>query len=105
MLHVVVPAGLPAVMAWMYDLPTWVHYVSGTAEIVGGLGLVLPGLVRIRTELAPLAAAGLTLVMLFAAAWHLPRGEVQNLVTNLVIAGVLAFVAYLRWRRHPLPAN
>jgi uncharacterized membrane protein len=104
-LHLVVPDGLPAVTEWMYDLPTWLHYVSGTAEILGGLGLILPGLTRIRTELTPLAAAGLTLVMLLAAAWHLSRGEVQNLVSNLVIAVVLAFVAYVRWRRHPLPAN
>jgi uncharacterized membrane protein len=104
-LHFVVPEGLPGQMAWMYELPTWLHYASGTAEILGGLGLILPGLTRIKPELTPLAAAGLALVMLGAAAWHLPRGEVTNIVGNLVMAGLLAFVAYVRWRRHPLPGR
>jgi uncharacterized membrane protein len=104
-LHFIVPEGLPALMAWMYELPTWLHYGSGTAEILGGLGLILPGLTRTRTELTPLAAAGLTLVMVLAASWHIPRGEIQNMVGNLVLAALLAFVAYVRWRRHPLESK
>jgi uncharacterized membrane protein YphA (DoxX/SURF4 family) len=104
-MHFVVPEGLPAQMAWMYDLPAGVHYVSGVAEIAGGLGLILPGLTRIRTELTPLAAAGLVVVMLAAAVWHLTRGEYPNIVGNLVAAAAMAFVADVRWRRHPLPAG
>ena len=101
-MHFVVPEGLPAQMAWMYDLPTGLHYVSGAAEILGGLGLILPGLTKIRPELTPLAAAGLALVMVFAAGWHLTRGEYQNIVANVVIAAATVFVAYVRWRRQPL---
>ena len=104
-LHLVVPEGLPAPLAWMYDLPTWVHYLSGTAEILGGLGLILPGWTRIKPELTPLAAGGLMLVMLGAAVWHLPRGDVQNVVSNLVLVAVLAVIAAVRWRTHPLPAR
>jgi uncharacterized membrane protein len=101
-LHFVLPDGLPEALGWMYDLPTWVHYVSGTAEILGGLGLILPGLTRIRPDLTPLAAAGLVALMVFAAAWHASRGEVQNVMSNVVLAAALAFVAYVRWRRYPL---
>jgi hypothetical protein len=36
-------------------------------EILGGLGLVLPGMPRIRTGLTPLAAAGLSIIMTGAA--------------------------------------
>ena len=104
-LHLVVPEGLPAPLAWMYDLPTWVHYLSGTAEILGGLGLILPGWTRIKPGLTPLAAGGLMLVMLGAAVWHLPRGDVQNVVSNLVLVAVLAVIAAVRWRTHPLPAR
>ena len=104
-LHLVVPEGLPAPLAWMYDLPTWVHYLSGTAEILGGLGLILPGWTRIKPELTPLAAGGLMLVMLGAAVWHLPRGDVQNVVSNLVLVAALAVIAAVRWRMHPLPAR
>jgi uncharacterized membrane protein len=104
-MHFAVPEGLPGPMAWMYDLPTSLHYVSGTAEILGGLGLILPGLTRIRTELTPLAAAALSVVMVLAAVWHIPRGEVPNVITTLVTAGIMAFVAYVRWRKHPLPSR
>ena len=104
-LHLVVPEGLPGQMAWMYDLPTWLHVLSGTAEVLGGLGLVLPALTRIKPQLTPLAATGLAVVMVLAAAWHLPRGETQNLVSNLVLAVLLALIAYVRWRKHPIPGR
>jgi DoxX-like protein len=35
----------------------------GVAELLGGFGLVLPGLFRIRLYLTPLAAAGLVAIM------------------------------------------
>jgi uncharacterized membrane protein len=104
-MHFIVPEGLPAPLGWMYDLPTWAHWVSGIAEILGGLGLILPGLTRIRPELTPLAAAGLTLVMVMAAVYHLTRGEMVNIGTNLLVAALLVFIAWVRWRRHPLPAR
>jgi putative oxidoreductase len=104
-MHFVVPEGLPDQLGWMYDLPTWAHWVSGIAEILGGLGLILPGLTGIRPELTPLAAAGLALVMLLAAVYHLTRGEMTNIGMNLLMVALLSFVAWVRWRRHPLPAR
>jgi uncharacterized membrane protein len=101
-LHFIVPPGLPAPMAWMYELSPMLHTVSGAAEILGGLGLILPGLTKIQTRLTPLAALGLTLVMLGAVVYHLQRGEMQNIVTNLILAALLAFVAYGRWKLLPL---
>lgn len=38
----------------------------GVMEILGGLGLILPGMLRIRTELTSLAAAGLVIIMIGA---------------------------------------
>jgi uncharacterized membrane protein YphA (DoxX/SURF4 family) len=100
--HFVLPAGLPERMAWMYDLPPALHYISGTAEVLAALGLVLPGLTRFKTRLTTLAALGLVLVMIGAAAWHLPRGEMANSISNLVLAGLAGFIAYGRWRLSPL---
>lgn len=102
LMHFVVPPGLPAQMAWMYDLPAGIHYVSGTAEVLGGLGLVLPGLLRTNVGLTPLAALGLVLIMVGAGAWHITRGEYVNLVMNLVLGGIAAFIGYSRWRLRPL---
>jgi len=100
--HFIVPPGLPAQMAWMYDLPRPLHLLSGTAEILASLGLILPGLLRLQTRLTPLAGLGLVAVMLSAAAWHFPRGEYPNIGLNLVLAAASAFVAYGRWRLVPL---
>jgi uncharacterized membrane protein YphA (DoxX/SURF4 family) len=104
-MHFIVPEGLPGPMSWMYDLSDTLHTAAGIAEILGGLGLILPGLTKIRPELTVLAALGLILVMLGAAVWHASRGEGQQIAQNLIIAGVLAYLAYGRWKLSPLPGK
>src|SRR5262245_59712510 len=47
-------------------LPGFFLRFIGVAEILGAVGLILPGLLRIRTSLTPLAAAGLVIVMIGA---------------------------------------
>lgn len=101
-IHFLLPPGLPAAMSWMYDLPPALHYFSGTAEILGGLGLILPSALRIMPKLTPLAAAGLALIMVGAAVWHFPRGEMLNIGSNIVLMILAGFVAYGRWRLSPI---
>ena len=101
-LHFVVPPGLPAQMAWMYELSPTLHWISGTAEILGGLGLILPGIFKIQTRLTWMAAWGLVLVMIGAMVYHISRGETGNIITNLILLALLAFVAYGRQRLVPL---
>lgn len=72
-MHFVLPEGLPAQLDWMYDLDDTIHLISGTAEILGGLGLILPGLIRIQPMLTPIAALGLLVIMVAAMVWHLGR--------------------------------
>ena len=100
--HFMLPPGLPAMMGWMYQLSPALHIFSGIAEILGGLGLILPGLTKIQTRLTPLAGLGLVLVMLGALVWHLQRGEVQNIAFNVVLALIVGFIAYGRWKLSPL---
>ena len=104
-LHFVVPEGLPEPTEWMYELSDGLHLVSGVAEILGGLGLILPAVTGIRPELTVWAAAGLAIVMVGAAIWHAGRGEMVQIFLNLVNAAVLVFVAYGRARLAPLPAR
>ncbi|MFN7995061.1 MAG: DoxX family protein [Bryobacteraceae bacterium] len=74
----------------------------GAMEILGGLGLVLPGLLHIQTALTPLAAAGLSLIMIGAVVVTIQTMGVA-LAALPFAAGVLAlFVAYGRWRLAPL---
>src|SRR5689334_3016585 len=47
-------------------LPDWFVSFTGIAECAGALGLILPGLLRIKRGLTPLAACGLMVIMLGA---------------------------------------
>ncbi len=101
-IHFTLPSGLPAAMSWMFDLSPTLHYVSGMAEILGGLGLILPGITKIQTQLTPLAGCGLVMVMIGAIIWHAQRRELQNIGLNMVLLLVAAFIAYGRWKLRPL---
>jgi uncharacterized membrane protein len=103
-MHFALPEGLPSMMSWMYELDDNLHLISGTAEILGGLGLILPAVTGIRTELIWMAAAGLTLVMVGAVIWHIGRGETQQVIQDAFVAAVLAYLAIQR-RNNPVPSR
>jgi DoxX-like family len=69
----------------------------GVAEALGAIGLILPGLLRIRPALTPLAAVGLVIIMIGATVLTLASGEVAAALMPLVVGVLLVFVAYGRW--------
>jgi len=73
----------------------------GVVEVLGGLGLILPGLLRIRPGLTPLAAAGLVIIMIGATVMTLASGPVAAALFPLVTGLLAAIVAYGRWRLMP----
>lgn len=73
----------------------------GVAEVLGGLGLVLPGLLRIRPGLTPLAAAGLVIIMIGATVVSFVSGGALVALMPLGVGLLAAFVAYGRWRLAP----
>lgn len=77
----------------------------GASEFLGALGLLLPALNRIKPGLTPLAAAGLVLIMLLAATFHVARGELFALPINFALGGIAAFVAWGRYRKGPIRAR
>lgn len=74
----------------------------GGVEVLGALGLILPGLLRIRPGLTPLAAAGLVILMIGATIVTLVGGPVAAVALPVVTGLLAAFVAYGRWRLAPL---
>ena len=82
-------------------LPGWFVWFIGVVEVLGGLGLVLPGLVRIQPGLTPLAAAGLVVIMIGAVGYILVSGQVAGTLMPLVVGVLAAFVAYGRWQLPP----
>jgi putative oxidoreductase len=73
----------------------------GVCELLGGLGLVLPAVFKRRQSLIPLAAVGLLIIMLGATVTTAMSGGGLMSSIPLVIALLLAFVAYGRSRLLP----
>lgn len=86
---------------WAPALPEAVVRFIGVAELLGGLGLILPALLKIRPQLTTLAAACLTVVMLLANIFHIARGEFFVLPMTGLFLLLLAFIAYGRWKLSP----
>jgi hypothetical protein len=83
------------------NFPEWFLRFIGVAELLGGLGLVLPGLLRTRPGLTPLAAAGLVIIMIGATVVTLMTMDVTAALMPLVVGLLAVFVAYGRWRVVP----
>ena len=68
----------------------------GTAEVAGAIGLILPGLLRIRPILTPLAACGLLIIMIGATVVTLAGGGGVSALIPLMVGLLCTFVAYGR---------
>ena len=84
------------------EFPGWFMRFIGLAETLGGLGLIVPSLLRIATWLTPLAAAGLAIIMIGAVWVTLTGGEVMGALISVVVGLLAALVAYGRWQLVPL---
>lgn len=62
-------------MPWAADFSPLAVKVIAALEVVGALGLVLPLLTGVAPLLAPIAALGLTVIMIGAVVVHLRRRE------------------------------
>ena len=71
----------------------------GACEVLGAIGLVLPGLVRIHRELTPLAAAGLVIIMTGATTLTAISGAISGAIMPLVVGVVAITIARGRWSR------
>jgi len=84
-------------------LPGWFIRFIGVCEVLGALGLILPGLLRIKPWLTPLAAVGLVVIMIGATALTVAADGMGAGLVPLVVVMLAAFVAYGRWRLAPSP--
>jgi uncharacterized membrane protein YphA (DoxX/SURF4 family) len=87
---------------WM---PGWFLHFIGVMEILGGFGLILPSLLRIRPGLTPLAAACLVIIMIGATVITLSATGIGPAMIPLIVGILCVFVAYGRWRLAPLSAR
>ncbi len=86
-------------MPWVTDVPAGLVRFIGISELLGGIGLLLPSILRIKPNLTVLAAIGLTIVMVLAALFHASRGEFPAIGANAVFVAMTAFVAWGRSKK------
>ncbi|HEX6277859.1 MAG TPA: DoxX family protein [Polyangiaceae bacterium] len=95
-------AELAEKMVWPGAVPAALVRFIGVTELAAAIGLILPAATRIKPVLTPLAAIGLVVVMVFAAIFHVARGEFGALPINFVYGALAALVAWGRLRKAPI---
>jgi uncharacterized membrane protein YphA (DoxX/SURF4 family) len=76
--------------------PSVIRLIS-VAEILGALGLILPGLTGIAPVLTPVAAIGLAIIMTGAVVTHARRRQARSVAVNLVLLILSVVVAVGRF--------
>jgi len=82
---------------WVNDFSAGFVKTLGAVEILGAVGLILPGALGIAPVLVPMAAVGLATIMIGAAIVTSRRQEYKHTLVNLTYLALAVFVAYGRF--------
>jgi uncharacterized membrane protein len=86
---------------WPADFTPAQVKLIGVVELLGGIGLVLPGLLDVAPVLVPVAASGMALYMAGAVTERVRRREPKEMVGDLLFVAALLFVAWGRFGLEP----
>ena len=81
-------------MPWVNEVSAGMVRFVGISELLGGIGLILPALLRIKPILTPLAALGIFIIMILAFLYHIAKGEYEALGFNVILAAAAFFIAW-----------
>jgi uncharacterized membrane protein YphA (DoxX/SURF4 family) len=81
-------------MGWVEGFSDGQVKAIGAVEVLGGIGVILPGALGIVPVLSGVAAAGLVLTMVGAAITHVRRNELPVVAPNVVLGALAGYVAY-----------
>lgn len=95
-------AELSKMLPWVTQVPEGLVRFIGISELLGGLGLLLPSILRIKPILTPIAAIGLSIIMVFATIFHISKGEIPVIGFNFVLLALALFVAWGRSKKAPI---
>lgn len=91
------PEDLP--FPWVKDNTNLV-LITGIVDLLSGLGIVSPTLLRIQPKLTIFAAYGIIVLMTAASVFHISRGEAKDIGFNIFMALLAVFVAWGRQKKH-----
>jgi uncharacterized membrane protein YphA (DoxX/SURF4 family) len=83
------------------QLPVAFIRFIGVCEILGAIGMVVPGLTGIKPGLTPLGAAGLVIIMIGATVINIVDGPAPVAIATVALGLMCAFVVYGRWIKPP----
>ncbi len=89
-------------LPWVNEVSAGLVRFIGVSELAGGLGILLPSLLKFKPFLAPLAALGLAVIMVLAFGYHVIRAEYSALGINVLLAAIAVFIAWGRYRKVPV---
>ena len=89
-------------LPWVTEVSSGLVRFIGISELLGGLGLLLPYIFRLKPFLTVWAALGLAAVMVLAAVFHASRGEFSAIGINTVIMAIALFIAWGRSKKAPM---
>jgi uncharacterized membrane protein YphA (DoxX/SURF4 family) len=84
---------------WTSQVPVAVLKFTGIVDVLGGIGLILPSLLRIKPKLTLLTAVAIIVLMVCASIFHISRGEASQIGANIVFAIIAAFIAWGRLKK------
>lgn len=87
---------------WAKDFHSIPVRLIGLSEILGSIGLILPSLLRVKTQLTVWAASGIAVVMLLAILFNISLGETSVLGINILFLLIAIFVAWGRFKLSPI---
>src|SRR5262245_35082516 len=87
---------LAKMIPWAGEVSPAFLYTIAVIDLLGGLGVVLPMLMRIKPGLTTLAALGCAALQVCAIVFHLTRGEGANTPFNFVLLALALFVFWGR---------
>ena len=93
---------LSGVYKWTGELPEKIVRLLGVIDLLGGVGIILPALLKIKPSLTPLAAVGIILLMISATIFHTSRGESSVITFNIIVILLAGFVAWGRHKKLPI---
>ena len=79
-------------MAWVKDFTPRTVKLVGWAELLGGAGLVLPGIVGLW-DLQFAAQICLAVLMVGAAVWHFRHNDAKGAIPSIVLTVLLVLLA------------
>lgn len=93
---------LSAMWPWTGQVNSTLVRGTAIADLLIGLGLILPTALRIQPRLSIVAAIGAVILMICASIFHIARGEAAVIAVNIINALLAVMIAWGRYKKAPI---